>query len=336
MAEKPAGITGGDGTSEEQAYEVHNYDELNWCCTDDTAGTTVYIKLMNDIDCQEYDIDFLFNITLTHNVLFDLNNKTIKTFYIANGRCMFTASTYAFHMHDGNILNVYGYWDGQSDSIVSSGSGTNGNVLNLQNLSISVNMSKLHYILSTSNTSATLHTIRNCAFWITGMDKTMGCNGRIVAGNVQMTCCDFYLDNAAWYTDLFRGTVGTGQNITTPLSVLSNCRFQGSGTMSTISAGSVKSGSVTYYYYVLGSNTTFRNCVWDLNLTNSVTPTTTYLVQLTASNTSNTGLYNVDKWAEAVSMPPGYIAAHTEDMDMRENPQADITLRDMGFDVLKG
>lgn len=337
MAEKPAGITGGDGTSEEQAYEVHDYDELNWCCVDSTAGTTVYIKLMNDIDCQEYDIDFLFSITITHNVFFDMNNKTIKTFYIRNDSYMFNAAKYSLNIHDGKILNVYGYWDGMSAGLFYVGTTNVIGVLSLSNLSISANATKLYSIIATAQNNSTYYTIRNCAFWITGMDRSTSRIGRLVHGNVRMTCCDFYLDDAIITHNLFNGNVASSVAITSQTSVLSNCRFQGSLTTGIFSSGSTGSGTSQRSYVVIGAHTVFRNCVWDITITNTTPPTTQILVQLSSvASTSNSGLYNVDKWADTVTMPGGYIAAHTNEMDMRENPNSDITLQNMGFDVLKG
>lgn len=337
MAEKPAGITGGDGTSAEQAYEVHNYDELNWCCVDSTAGTTVYIKLMNDIDCQEYDIDFLFSITITHNVFFDMNNKTIKTFYIRQNSYVFNAAQYYLDIHDGKILNVYGYWDGLSSGLFYAGTSTVAGALKISNLSISANATKLYSIIATAVQNASNYTIRNCAFWITGIDRSLNSTGRLVRGNVTMTCCDFYLDDAVVSHNLFNGNVASGTAITTQSSVLSNCRFQGDLTTGNVASGNIGSGTSLRYYYVIGAHTVFRNCVWDINITNTIAPTTQYLVQLTSvASTSNSGLYNVDKWADTVTMPGGYIAAHTNEMDMRENPNADIVLQGMGFDVLKG
>lgn len=340
---KPSGITTGDGT-EAHPWEVHNYEEIKWACEDaeaipegQTAGASVYLKLVNDVDCQEYDIDFLFSIGLTHSVSFDMNNKTIKTFYISNNSSMFTVNQYLLDIHDGKILNVYGYWDGQSRSMFTVGTSNSPGKLELSNLSISVNATKLIYIITTATYSASYYTIRNCAFWITGITPDINYHGRLVSGNVSMTCCDFYLDDVRPYSDLFRGVVATNVPITSQSSVLSNCRFQGTCVRSSTSSGSTGSGTSSRIYYVLGCHTIFRNCVWDLNITTTAIPTTQNIVTLSAvSSTSNSGLYNVDKWDATITMPANYIAAYTNEMDMRENPNADIVLQGMGFDVLKG
>ena len=78
MAEKPSAVTG-EGTVN-KPYIVHNYDEIKWACEDaeaipegQTTSIPVYLKLNNDIDCQEYAQDFEWEITCQHALDIDLN-----------------------------------------------------------------------------------------------------------------------------------------------------------------------------------------------------------------------------------------------------------------------
>ena len=112
----------GTGT-ELYPYVVHNYDELKEACeyyNYDTDYGTNYVKLANDIDCNDYGSDWVWEtITLVstatstkHWASLDLDGHTIKNAYIKTGQyCMFTADTvggqYKGFIKNGKILNVF-------------------------------------------------------------------------------------------------------------------------------------------------------------------------------------------------------------------------------------
>ena len=170
----------------------------------------------------------------------------------------------------------------------------------------------------------TTSTIKNCSFWVQGTRTYSGLMS--IAANVDIICCDFYFNNfnlspspgLACY--LFTG------------GMLTNCRFQG-----TLNWGPLTNTNTPY----TSSNTIFRNCVWDVTINIDTTVKSKQYTITSSSSSSNTGIYNVSKCSEYLkgidaAATSAYIACTTRDMDMRENPNADTTLQDMGFDVIKG
>ena len=333
MAVKPEGITTGDGT-EEHPWEVHNYEEIKWCCEDIDAVPTgqarslyVYIKLVNDIDCQDYDVDFTWHITITqHAVDFNLNNKTIKTFYIApDGSSSITSwgmfssgNGYAFSLHDGKILNVYGYWDTGSSALFYAQSN-----LYLTNISFSIDASKIGSgdgsIIYGYVSSSVTQLVKNCSFWIQGLTGRFA----LLPTTQSITCCDFYFSNCS---------CTNSNHLMQNSTIITNCRFQGALTYKTTSS--------PYDNFV--TRGVFRNCVWDATVTLDVPATATNVFSITNGNsTSNFGIYNVNKLDERIyqfdrASSSRYIPVTSQDMDMRLNPHADTTLQELGFDVIKG
>lgn len=334
MAEKPSGITTGDGT-QAHPWEVHSYEELKWCCEDAEAipeGQTatsgyVYIKLVNDIDCQEYDVDFLWSITTTHAVDINLNTKTIKTFYIAAKLYMFNSNTFGFEIHDGKILNVYGHWESESYGLFSSSSSSV--YFKVTNISFSIDLSKIHSVFYHADSSTANHIVKNCSFWIQGFKPVNNNLGPLNRSAQAFSCCDFEL-----YGDLTKPFTNTGMFDPTS-SLYTNCRFQGT----------------IYWYvsttaqYLFYSTCILRNCVWAATITAtnpSAISTACYLSNSTSSSTY--GICNVDLvdsklvgfLADRRAANIGIIECHNEDMDMRYNPNADQRLIELGFDVIKG
>ena len=107
----------GTGT-EQDPFIVHSYDELKYACEQHgNTYTKFYTKLANDIDCNDYGVDWEWEtITLGSNAsganknnCVDLNGHTIKNVYIKNGNGLFTSnSTASGDLKNGKILNVFG------------------------------------------------------------------------------------------------------------------------------------------------------------------------------------------------------------------------------------
>lgn len=325
MAEKPSAITG-TGTVNDP-YIVHNYDEIKWACEDESAipeGQTtsipVYLKLNNNIDCQEYAQDFEWEITCQHALDIDLNNKTIKTFYIVERSYMFIIPSAAanFSLHDGSILNIYGNWFNPSNAIFSYAHSSNC-VLSITNVSMSINISQFSNstgcIIYTTTADTLYKQFTNCAITLEGILPST-CN--VLFYGCGLFTCDI-MCNVAFKSTTF-----------VPLTscVLQDCRFQGLIDCSEAS---------NWGYGYFGNGTIARNCVFDLEMTipSSWTKTINFLYNTTSIY--NYGIYNRDKLPANYSFDnTTYIECTTQDMDMRVNPHADVTLQGMGFDVIKG
>ncbi len=327
MAEKPSEITG-DGTIV-SPYIVHNYDEIKWACEDaeaipegQTANIPVYIKLDNDIDCQTYAQDFEWSITCQHSMDIDLNNKTIQTFYIVAKSYMFNlaATVTQFDLHDGAILNIYGNWFDPSYAIFHKN--LSSIVFNVTNVSFSINASQFSsdagIILdgSGSVTARSLTSFANCAFTIEGILQP---NANYLFYYTQLFTCDFML------------TVSARDNDFVPYAscVLQDCRVQG------VVDDSAKTAATLYYCMCSGGIS--RNCVFDVEIILSTKVTTEKQFLADTDSVYNYGIYNRDKLSPLIVFTnTNYIECTTEDMDMRVNPHADVTLQEKGFDVIKG
>ena len=327
MAEKPSEITG-DGTIV-SPYIVHNYDEIKWACEDaeaipegQTASVPVYIKLDNDIDCQTYAQDFEWSITCQHSMDIDLNNKTIQTFYIVAKSYMFIleSTTTQFDLHDGAILNIYGNWFDPSYAIFKPNATTN--VFNVTNVSFSINASQFSsdvgivFSNAGSLSSRTNISFTNCAFTFEG---TLQPAANYLFRYVQLFTCDFMLNVSA----------RTNNFIPYYNCILQDCRIQG------VVDDSAKTTSTSDY--CMCTNGIARNCVFDVEIILSTAVTTEKQFLANTSSTYNYGIYNRDKLSPLIVFTnTDYIECTTEDMDMRVNPHADVTLQEKGFDVIKG
>lgn len=109
----------GTGT-EQDPFIVHSYDEIVEAVTSHygTGNTPYYSQLANDIDCNDYGVDWEWEtIELasnasgkTHSDILDLNGHTIKNVYIANSNYLFrgVSSSYPTEVKNGKILNIFG------------------------------------------------------------------------------------------------------------------------------------------------------------------------------------------------------------------------------------
>lgn len=109
----------GTGT-EQDPFIVHSYDEIVEAIKSHygTGQTPYYSRLANDIDCNDYGVDWEWEtIELVSNAsgkshcdVLDLDGHTIKNVYIANGNVLFkgTNASYPAEVKNGKILNIFG------------------------------------------------------------------------------------------------------------------------------------------------------------------------------------------------------------------------------------
>lgn len=141
----------GNGTKE-SPFIVHNYDEIKSWDTFTEDEDTVYLKLDNDIDCNDYGDTwewtsigvFNYKNEKQRSLDLDLNGHTIKNILIKKDSYLFsTGSTSTSDyfvdgtakVHNGKILNIF-------NSSASNLVNTNG-FFTLFNLSISANIANL-------------------------------------------------------------------------------------------------------------------------------------------------------------------------------------------------
>lgn len=346
MAEKPSGITAGDGT-QGSPYEVHSYDEIYWCCTDTAArptgwatGTPVYLKLVNNIDCQDYDVDFTWNISVAHGIDFDLATHTIKTFYIAADGHLFhtNVSNSIIFVHDGKILNVYAQWETGSRAVLRSNTATG--YIQTKNISFSIDVDKFTKgVIEVSGNNTTNHKIVNCSFYLQNIHP-IGSGSRSCmtsGGAVTYSCCDFYMVQKP--DSPFTGSSSSSGNTNAfdaTGSIYTNCRFK----------GVVNCVTSTYSNFLFAH--VLRNCVYaaTTNITKGTTGTATGIgYNITANNSTSTyGIYNeelihLDEGITNFKFDPGerYAACTTFEMDRGENPNAaEVLVNEKHFDVIVG
>ena len=112
-------------------FLVHDYDEIK-SAYGTAANDTVYIRLENDINCNDYGDTWEWE-TITRNYnhnIFNLNGHTIKNIMIKSGNALFEGKTSSSIIHNGKILNVFNN---------SGASVIDGNGLTLKDISMSVN-----------------------------------------------------------------------------------------------------------------------------------------------------------------------------------------------------
>lgn len=109
----------GTGT-EQDPFIVHSYDEIKEAVESHptTASTPYYSRLVNDIDCNSYGVDWEWEtIELSSNRsggshcdVLDLYGHTIKNVFIKDGNRLFTGTNTAYPagVMNGKIINVFG------------------------------------------------------------------------------------------------------------------------------------------------------------------------------------------------------------------------------------
>ena len=154
----------GTGT-EQDPFIVHSYDEIVEAVTSHygTGNTPYYSQLANDIDCNDYGVDWEWEtIELasnasgkTHSDILDLNGHTIKNVYIANSNYLFrgVSSSYPTEVKNGKILNIFG----NSPSSVFS-------AITITNISASMQLGHI------SNNAINTCVVHNCALYAIILD----------------------------------------------------------------------------------------------------------------------------------------------------------------------
>lgn len=198
----------GTGTQEDP-FLVHSYEEIKSAASSHTGtNTKYYIKLMNDIDCNDYGVDFEWEtISLANRANYEsaryyndlnLNNHTIKNIKIKSSNYLFSTENNATaDVHDGKLLNVFG-----------AGASGFSKYIYFTNVAIGANMSGQNSGNSVFN--ETTH-FTSCSIYCV-------CTTRLLRFMANHECrnSDFYLELTGGYNDRFCLT-GT----------IDGCRFQG-------------------------------------------------------------------------------------------------------------
>lgn len=216
-------------------FLVHSYDEIKTAAGSHTgANDMYYIKLMNDIDCNEYGADFewegielgngsSYTSERKYNHL-DLNGHTIKNIKIKSGNYLFYSSNTTSEIINGKLINVFG----------GGASGFSSNIY-YTNVAIGTNMSGQN-----SGNSVFMGTTHfNCC------SVYCICNTPLSRFIMSHDCknTDFYIEMRAGFNDrwFLSGTID-------------GCRFQGyvksniqnNGTYNTVIKNSI--GNIEYEY----------------------------------------------------------------------------------------
>lgn len=197
----------GTGTQEDP-FLVHSYEEIKSAASSHTGtNTKYYIKLMNDVDCNDYGVEFEWEtIELANGASYasqrlyndlDLNNHTIKNIKIKSSNYLFSGSNASADVHNGKLLNVFG-----------AGASGFSKYIYFTNVAIGANMSGQSSGNSVFND--TTH-FTSCSIYCI-------CTTRLNRFMASHECknSDFYLELTEGYSDRFCLT-GT----------IDGCRFQG-------------------------------------------------------------------------------------------------------------
>lgn len=300
----------GTGT-EQDPFIVHSYDEIVEAVTSHygTGATPYYSRLANDINCNDYGVDWEWEtIELasnasgrTHADILDLNGHTIKNVYIANSNYLFKGvnSSYPAEVKNGKILNIFGN--------SPQGAFTMMDVTN-----ISVSMEIVHpnsHVISTCK-------VHNCAIYAIILD--FGSLSLIYFGsNTAIKNVDIYLE-----------AYNTGANA---------MAIRPSGTFTCDSVrliGKAVPASSTSPQDFRFSNQKMYNSVIDFDMTAFIYPdTTTGTTTVLGGSGDNTTVINKSKingsGYQRYTIPTGYLqATSTEQMKVGAD------LRSLGFLVV--
>lgn len=249
----------GTGT-EQDPYLVHNYDELKEACEyenyDSETATygTNYVKLANDIDCNDYGADWNWEtIELAstssssghtrHYGSLDLDGHTIKNVYVKTGSYyMFQGHAgggiaYAY-INNGNILNVF----------VQSSSGFFKQVI-CNKVSFSGNYSTL-----SGNAAMNAVSLNECAFYLESSNPG-GTNKMIFSGSptrINNSDIEIHIDNCTNVNSAVVIARGTNEQVS-----VENSRITGDIT----GVGTVTGNSVRFI-----SNIITVNCVFEIDI----------------------------------------------------------------------
>lgn len=227
----------GQGTQEDP-WIVHNYEEIKSAYLKPNGGSKLYIKLENDIDCNDYgdtwEWETISPYTSSCDYTFDLNGRTIKNIMIKSGNALFNCNSSRDIIHNGKMLNIF---NNAGKSI------TCGNGLTLRNVSMSVNGTGL------TASAFDMAVFENCAVYF----KSNKLNDTVFYCRTYPYCknSDFYLDINNRNSNFIFDNYGSDGN----REFLNNCRVR----------GSISGMSTSYYLLNRGSCT---NSVIEVDTTN--------------------------------------------------------------------
>lgn len=229
----------GTGT-EQDPYLVHNYDEMKEACEYEnydsetlTYGTN-YVKLVNDIDCNDYGADWdweTIELASTssssghtkHYGSLNLDGHTIKNVYIKTGQYyMFkghASSGVAYaHISNGKILNVF----------LQSSSGFFKQIV-CNKVSFSGNYSTLY---SSDNAAMNAVSLNECAFYLESSNPG-GPNKMIFSGSptrISNSDIEIHIDNCTNISGSVVVARGTNEQVSIENSRITG-DLTGSGTI---------------------------------------------------------------------------------------------------------
>lgn len=288
----------GQGTQEDP-WIVHDYEEVKSAYKKTNGNSKLYIKLENDIDCNDYgdtwEWETISPYTSSCDYTFDLNGRTIKNIMIKSGNTLFNCNSKRDVIHNGKILNVFNN-DGKS--------AISGNGSTLKDISISVN--------GTGLTSYGFNNVffENCAvyykssklqesiiYFISAYSSVIGAKN-----------CDFYFDVNNMNDKVLTSSVN---NID-----YDNCRFRGS-----------VSGQ-GYAYYLL-NNGKCINSVVEIDTTNMTWSSGFGTAYQAPCKVISTGIINTEISPNLIGGTSGLTACTT--VQMRDVDY----LNSIGFAVVK-
>lgn len=286
----------GTGTQADP-FLVHSYDELKSTITlAPPSSTQNYVKLANDIDCNEYGSSWewetitLFNFTW----YIDLDGHTIKNMMIKSGNSLFSGKGSNQIIYNGKILNVF---NNAGASVI------NGNGLMLKDISMSVNGTGL------TSYGFNLAVFENCTVYF----KSNKLNNPVFYCRTYPYCknSDFYLDvNDKNSKGIFTNYSADGNS----KQFLDNCRVRGSV------------GGASDAYYLL--NGSCLNSVIEVDTTNMTWNNWGDDYKIPC-DTNSTGIINTEISPNLIGGTSGLTACTTAQMR-----DADY-LNSIGFTVVK-
>ena len=224
----------GTGTQTDP-FLVHSYDEIKEALTSKVSSGYEYVRLENDINCNDYGLEFewsTISLKSVNNINFDLNGHTIKNMLIKSGNALFSGMYNNQIIHNGRILNVFN--DGGNGIII-------GNGMQIQNVSMSINGTGL------TGSAFQKTCFKNCSVYF----KSKKLNNSFLYTNITSSIitaknCDFYFD-----IDNVNGiklfNISNGRDI-------DGCRFRG------------KAGGTTATWLL--SSQPINNCVVEIDTSN--------------------------------------------------------------------
>lgn len=207
----------GSGTAADP-YIVHSYSEIHTVL--DRAGGSgyyfnPYLKLANDIDCNDYGSSFVFNTFKSGNINypfnFDLDGHTIKNISVSAGKYLFQGNGNSV-IKNGKLLNIYA--TGCNEIIDSC---------KLEDISMSISaMNLANGVFACRVGGGTAVTLLNrCSIYVENLTKTLIDTWGFTAA-ITIAECDIFVKAG----NIVVGG-GYGGGLITTLNKATNCRFRG-------------------------------------------------------------------------------------------------------------